>query len=111
MSSEWEFVVIWEFRVHPEAKDRFEMAYGPQGDWAALFARSGDFVRTDLVPDPADPLLFRTLDYWTSGAAYEHFRQQHAAEYKAIDARCEAMTESEVEIGRFDRDEFAPANG
>jgi len=111
MAREWEFVVVWEFRVRPDAKERFEMVYGPHGEWAALFAQSHDFVRTELVRDPADLLLFRTLDYWTSRAAYDNFRELHAADYNAIDARCEAMTETEVEIGRFDRDEFASAKG
>ena len=111
MAKQWQFVVVWEFRVRPEAKARFERVYGPSGDWASLFAQSGDYVRTDLVPDAADPLVFRTHDYWISREAYDQFRQQHAAEYKAIDARCEALTENEVEIGRFDREEFAAANG
>lgn len=110
MAREWQFVVVWEFRVRPEAKERFEMVYGASGDWAALFRQSADYVRTDLLRDPADSLVFRTHDYWTSREAYDHFRQQHAAEYKAIDSRCEAMTESELEIGRFDRTEFAVAN-
>lgn len=111
MSKEWQFVVVWEFRARAEAVERFRHVYGPQGDWALLFAQSGDFVRTDLVSDPMNPVVFRTHDYWTSREAYDRFRQEHAAEYKAIDDRCEAMTESEVEIGRFDRDDFKTENG
>jgi hypothetical protein len=44
-----------------------------------------------------------TLDFWTSQKSYEDFRQRSAARYAAIDAECEALTESEVEIGRFAR--------
>jgi len=48
-----------------------------------------------------DRRMYLTLDYWTSQEAYEAFRERHLAEYKAIDARCETMTESEREIGRY----------
>ncbi|HZQ67440.1 MAG TPA: antibiotic biosynthesis monooxygenase [Terriglobales bacterium] len=103
MTDKGEFVVIWEFRVSAQQKERFEAAYGPQGAWAALFSQSNDFLRTDLVCDFQDPLRFLTLDFWTSRQAYESFRQQHAAEYKSIDQHCEAMTDSEREVGRFVR--------
>jgi len=103
MPKDWKFVVVWEFRVRADARERFEIQYGPQGEWAALFRQSAEYVQTDLVRDSEDPLRFLTLDFWKSSAAYEQFRQLHAAEYKAIDARCDAMTESEKEIGRFVR--------
>jgi quinol monooxygenase YgiN len=103
MPKDWEFVVVWEFRVSVDARERFEIQYGPHGDWAALFAQSSEYVRTDLVQDSEDPLRFLTLDFWKSREAYEQFRQIHAAEYRAIDARCEALTEGEKEIGRFAR--------
>ncbi|MEX2271508.1 MAG: hypothetical protein WD690_08565 [Vicinamibacterales bacterium] len=31
--------VVWQFVVKEEAVDRFERAYGPNGEWARLFAR------------------------------------------------------------------------
>lgn len=108
MTKEWQFVVVWEFRVRPEAVERFQHVYGADGAWASLFAKSADYVGTELVRNPTDPLLFRTHDYWISENAYDRFRHQHAGEYKAIDELCEAMTETETEIGRFDRDDFKP---
>jgi quinol monooxygenase YgiN len=50
-----------------------------------------------------DPGRYLTLDLWVSRAAYEKFRADHAAEYRAIDAQCEALTEHEAEVGRFER--------
>ena len=97
--------MIWEFRVLTEARERFERQYGPLGEWAALFAQSPDYLRTELVRDAGDELRFLTLDYWKSREAYERFRQLHAEAYKAIDKRCEAMTESEREFGRFLRED------
>jgi quinol monooxygenase YgiN len=105
MPRDREFVVIWEFRVLTEARERFEHQYGPLGEWAALFAQSPDYLRTELVHDAGDGLRFLTLDHWKSREAYERFRQLHAEEYKAIDTRCEVMTESEREIGRFLRED------
>jgi hypothetical protein len=42
-----------------------------------------------------------TLDFWKSKEAYDKFRKQHLPEYKALDKKCEASTESEREIGNF----------
>jgi len=44
---------------------------------------------------------YLTLDFWSSQAAYDHFRAERAADYKTIDQQCEEMTESEREVGRF----------
>jgi heme-degrading monooxygenase HmoA len=40
---------IWRFRVQPGKLDAFERAYGPQGDWARLFARAEGFIATELL--------------------------------------------------------------
>jgi heme-degrading monooxygenase HmoA len=98
---EYEFLVIWQFRVRPGMEPTFASIYGPQGDWVALFKTATGFVRTDLNRSETDPRIYLTLDYWTSAEAYDRFRNQHSAEYKAIDAECESLTESETELGRF----------
>jgi heme-degrading monooxygenase HmoA len=97
----WGFLVIWEFTVREGQEAAFEQAYGPDGDWAKLFRQDSSYLGTELVRDVKDARKYLTLDYWTSEEAYDEFRRGHAAEYKAIDARCEAMTEEEREIGRF----------
>jgi hypothetical protein len=35
------------------------------------------------------------MDLWESRAAYEEFREKWAAEYAAIDRKCEGLTSSE----------------
>jgi heme-degrading monooxygenase HmoA len=82
---------------------QFESFYGPQGVWADLFARGDGYVATELTRDQLQPQRYLTLDFWTSRQAYEDFRHQHLDEYKAIDIRCEQMTDSEVEVGSFER--------
>ena len=99
----WGFVVVWEFRPRPGAEARFEEAYGPEGVWARLFRRDEGFVGTELTRDNEERRRFLTMDFWVSKQAYEAFRASHTSEYEAIDAECEGFTESETEIGRFER--------
>ena len=100
---QWRYLIIWEFRVRPGMEGRFEEAYGPQGDWAQFFTRGAGYVRTELNHDLKDSRRYTTLDFWASRDAYDNFRRQHAAEYAALDDKFEELTESELEIGRFER--------
>lgn len=49
------------------------------------------------------------IDRWKSREHYEAFSSEHATEYAEIDERCEALTESEVQIGSFDSSEKTEA--
>jgi heme-degrading monooxygenase HmoA len=99
----WSYMVVWEFRPKPGAEQRFEEAYGADGIWAGLFQQSEGFVATELSRDREDPRRYLTLDFWESRAAYERFRSERAADYAAIDARCESLTEFEREMGQFEK--------
>lgn len=79
----------------------FERAYGPQGDWALLFAKSQQYRGTELLR-PLERRIYLTIDRWTSAAAFEAFRRQWQAEYDALDRRCEAVTERETLVGQFE---------
>lgn len=90
-------VVVWRFTSSdPEA---FARDYGRDGTWARFFRRSRDYVRTDLLTDGR---FYLTLDWWTSRAAYDAFRREHAAEYTRIDSLCEDVTTSEEKVGEFE---------
>jgi hypothetical protein len=99
---EWGFLVIWQFQVREGIEKRFEKIYGSHGDWVQLFAQDNAYVKTELVRE-SNSASYLTLDFWTSETAYDAFRKQHRAEYRALDLKCEGMTESECEIGRFVR--------
>ena len=99
----WKYMIAWEFRAKSWSEGSFEEAYGPHGIWAMFFKQSEGFVATELNRNLNDPGRYLTLDLWVSKAAYDQFRGDHAAEYQAIDAQCEALTEHEVELGRFER--------
>ena len=100
---QWRYLIIWEFRVRAGVERRFEEAYGPQGDWAQFFARGAGYVRTELNHDLKDSRRYVTLDFWVSREAYESFRREYTAEYKALDQEFEKMTEEELEVGKFVR--------
>ncbi len=92
------FVVLWRFTTRDPAA--FERHYGPQGTWELLFRKSAEYVRTDLLRDGE---TYVTLDWWTSLAAYDAFRENQADEYARIDALCEEITTSEEKLGEFER--------
>jgi hypothetical protein len=100
--AKWGFLVIWQFQVREGMEKPFEKVYGAQGDWVQLFAQHDAYITTELVHQ-SNTACYLTLDFWTSQAAYDAFRKQHRAEYKAIDLRGEGMTEDEREIGKFVR--------
>ena len=99
----WGYLIAWEFRPRAGAEDRFEKAYRPNGIWASFFAQGKGFIATELNRDLKDARRYLTLDFWASKEAYETFHNQHKSEYHAIDAQCEALTEQETELGRFER--------
>ena len=93
----------------------FEQIYGPEGDWAQFFRQGNGYCGTELSRDLDQPRRYVTLDFWESREAYENFKTQHADEYKAIDQKCESLTEKEQEIWKFERvaiknGEFHPSN-
>jgi heme-degrading monooxygenase HmoA len=82
---------------------RFKHVYGPEGDWVRLFRQDGFYIGTELVCELKGERTYLTLDYWTSEEAYDAFRARHLDEYRVLDQKCEGLTESEREIGRFVR--------
>lgn len=80
----------------------FEETYGPNGAWVALFHPAKGYLRTELHKRRGKPYCYITIDRWDSLHAWEDFRATHAADFDAIDARCEDFTIAEREIGRYE---------
>ena len=95
------FVIVWEFIAKSGREAEFEQVYGRQGDWARFFSKGEGYVRTELHRDTQQANRYLTLDFWTSEAAYQAFRSQHAQEYLGLDRRSEALTERETCLGTF----------
>ena len=93
---------MWEYEVVPEQLSSFETTYGPAGEWVQLFRLAPGYLRTELHRDRSRSTRFVTIDYWESRDAWAAFRARFAAEFETLDAKCEAWTTSERELGCFD---------
>lgn len=95
------FVVVWEFRIKPGCEVAFERAYGPDGDWAQLFAKGEGHLSTELLADGKQADRYLVIDKWRSEMDYRRFKSQHGEAYLRLDRECLAMTQSENCLGMF----------
>jgi heme-degrading monooxygenase HmoA len=91
--------IVWRYRVAAAKQRQFEQVYGSDGDWAMLFGEADGYVSTELLRGGDGDYL--TIDYWLGADAWEAFSARHIEAYRALDARCEALTEAEERIGLF----------
>lgn len=96
--------VLWEFVVKPEARERFEQAYGPEGAWVRLFERFDGYRGTQLWQDRAAPLRFVTVDSWDSAAQRAAMLSAARDEYTQLDQELGGLTDAERELGVFEDD-------
>ncbi len=94
---------VWEFCISGQKLRAFEKAYGPNGDWARLFGQGDGYIRTELIRDPKTTGRYVTVDFWKSRQAFERFKKQNLAAYKALDKKCNSLTKSEKLIGEFEK--------
>jgi heme-degrading monooxygenase HmoA len=94
--------ILWEYRVRRDRREDFERIYSSDGRWAQFFASDPAYISTVLLRDALDAERYYTRDVWQSRAAYNSFRDSHAAEYQQIDRETENLTAEERFIGIFD---------
>ena len=92
--------LVWRFEVRDEERAAFEAAYGPGGDWARLFARSGGFRGSELLRNADGSYL--TIDVWRTRADFDAFLADHGPAYEALDAETERLTRCEHRIGEYE---------
>ncbi|HET9638692.1 MAG TPA: antibiotic biosynthesis monooxygenase [Allosphingosinicella sp.] len=92
--------ILWTYEVRPEAAAAFESAYGPNGEWAALFRRSPSYLGTELLSAPGT--VYLTIDRWRSSADFDAFMAAHRADYDALDRATESWTTKELKLGVWD---------
>ena len=100
------FVRVWRFTVGESDRAAFEASYGPEGDWARLFARGDHYLGTELLlgttgAHEQGAASYVTIDRWRVEADWLRFLKEHGDEYRALDRRCERLTADETEIGAF----------
>lgn len=89
-------VIVWRYEVAGEHAAAFRAAYGPDGDWAQLFARAAGFLGVELF-EGADG-TFVTLDNWESQAAFDAFQAAHSSEYADLDARLAHLSKAQARL-------------
>ncbi len=66
------FLVVWEFKIKPDCLEKFLRVYGPEGDWAQLFANDCNFQKTVLVQEAGifrlNKNTLRLITTWTGSA-------------------------------------------
>lgn len=92
------YVIEWDFLPAPNRESEFVDAYGPNGEWVALFRKANGYVGTELIALSEKPGWFRTIDRWRSEQVYFEFRRRYADEYSRLDALCESLTANEVQV-------------
>lgn len=93
--------IVWEFHIKKGKSKEFERHYRGTGTWARLFRKSRGYRGTTLLKDRKSAQKYLLFDRWTDLASFRQFKKAHAREYAALDASCEELTESEVELGIF----------
>ena len=87
-------LIVWEFVVAVDPDAAFVDAYGPDGEWARLFARADGFLGVELVVGD-EPGTYVTIDRWRDRAAREAFMAEWREEYLELDARLAGITVTE----------------
>lgn len=91
------WITVWMYVVAPESRSEFELAYGPDGDWAQLFSSSWGFQGIELVSGEAEG-HYLTISRWESQAALDAFMRTHGDAYAALDAGLDHLTLSASEV-------------
>lgn len=91
--------ILWAYEVRSEARAAFERAYGPDGDWAALFGRAAGYLGTELLSGPRASYL--TIDCWRTAADFDAFMAAYGADYEALDRAAQGWTTEERRLGTW----------
>ena len=95
------FVIIWRYSVAESNRDRFEAVYGSDGAWADLFEKANGYLGTELLRSDTASGEYMTVDRWQSPDDFKRFKRRFDEAYRALDAECESLTESETHLGYF----------
>ncbi len=91
------YAIIWTYDVAPGHEAAFRAAYGPDGDWARLFAKAPGFIGVELL----EGARYATIDRWDAQAAFDAFKAQHGGAYAALDAKLAHLTLAQQLVGAF----------
>lgn len=93
--------ILWQFTAKAGKEQEFEEVYGAAGDWARLFRKADGYLGSELYRSRQGPRRYLVIDRWRSPDAFERFRISWGEQYRALDKRCEELTEQEAHLGDF----------
>ena len=93
--------IVWEFVVKEECIPAFRRAYGPTGDWSALFRQHPGYEGTTLLQDSTLRARFVTIDLWENETLFKQMQRSSQREYARLDALFSEFSVSERELGIF----------
>jgi heme-degrading monooxygenase HmoA len=93
-----ELVRLWEYDVRPGRVTEFVAAYGPDGDWARLFAGAEGYLGTELFGSTSTATRFITADRWRSGGEWAAFLSRTRPAYDELDDRLSPLTLAQREL-------------
>ena len=96
--------IVWEFIVKSEAEAEFRHAYGPEGEWVALFKKYPGYAGTSLLKDTVIPGRFLTIDRWETEALYDQMLESTRQDYARLDKHFSNLTVSERKLGAWSED-------
>ncbi|WP_448811092.1 antibiotic biosynthesis monooxygenase family protein [Agromyces bauzanensis] len=97
------YEIVWTYEVGQAQRDAFERAYGPDGDWARLFARAEGFLEVVLLADAEVPGRYLTIDRWRDETSFDRFMAEHGEDYAALDDALAGVSGRGTRLGGFVR--------
>jgi hypothetical protein len=91
-------VRVWQYDVASGREVEFERLYGASGAWAQLFARSGDYLGTELYQAVERPGRYLTVDRFSSPESWRQFLSKYGPDYAELDSRCAELTRTEIDV-------------
>ncbi|MES1246544.1 MAG: antibiotic biosynthesis monooxygenase [Actinomycetota bacterium] len=82
--------------------ERFEAAYGPEGEWAQFFGGGRGYVGTELLRDVEAPGRYLVVDRWESAEAYNAFVAEHREAYMQRVDDTRFLYDAELRFGTFE---------
>lgn len=92
------YVIVWEYKVKPENREKFEKAYGPEGSWANFFRKSEHYRGTCLFKSEKASDAYLLLDFWNTKEAYDHFKSTQADRYQQLSHQLQDVYQEEVKV-------------
>ena len=95
------YVIVWQYKVKPENREKFENIYGPEGLWADFFRTSAYYKGTCLFNSEQFSDVYLLLDFWDTKEAYAHFTTAQADTYQRLSFQFQDVYQEEAKVDTY----------